>query len=84
LSRFEGEFQPAGDGPIELPELLRVLADATLPERQRQAAIACYLSASDGWRDAGQLLGGAFAGESRQSKSAAAGTDAGLTGGKEA
>jgi len=84
LSRFEGEFQPAGDGSIELPELLRVLADAALPERQRQAAIACYLSASDGWRDAGQLLGGAFAGESRQANSAAAGTETGLSRGKEA
>ncbi len=62
MSRFEGEIQAAGPGPIALAELLSLLADAALPECQRQAAIACYLSAGEGWRDASQLLGGAFAG----------------------
>jgi len=81
LSRFEGEFQPAGDGAMALPELLRLLADASLPDQQRQAAIACYLSASEGWRDAGQLLGGAFAGESELPASDG---KTGLSGGKEA
>ena len=81
MSRFEGEFQAAGDGMIALPELLRLLADATLPEQQRHAAIACYLSASDGWRDARQLLGGAFADEARE---AASDGETGLSGGKEA
>ncbi|MEO7787119.1 MAG: hypothetical protein ABIR77_04760 [Sphingomicrobium sp.] len=84
MSRFEGEFQPAGDGMIALPELLRVLADTALPERQRQAAIACYLSASDGWRDAGQLLGGAFADDARPADGEPGEDEAGLSGGKEA
>jgi hypothetical protein len=83
LSRYEGEFQAAGNGPIPLPELLRLLADAALPERQRQAAVACYLSASDGWRDAGHLLGGAFAGEARRDGQGAEGQQAGLSEDKE-
>lgn len=63
MSRFEGEFQAAADGPIDLPELGRLSVDGALAKPPRQAAIACYLSASDGWRDAGQLLDGAFAGD---------------------
>jgi len=81
LSRFEGEIEAAGDGPIALAELLRLLADTTLPEQQRHAAIACFLSASDGWRDAGQLLGGAFADEPPRT---AGDGETGLSGGKEA
>ncbi|MEO6247229.1 MAG: hypothetical protein ABIO85_01415 [Sphingomicrobium sp.] len=82
MSRFEGEFQKVGEGSIALPELLRALADAALPERQRQPAIACYLSAGDGWRDAGQSLGGAFAGDADAADLAAEAREAGLRGGK--
>ena len=31
-------------------------------ERERRAAIACFLSHGEGWRDAKGALGGAFAG----------------------
>ena len=81
MSRFEGEFQVASGRPIALPELLKLLEDATLPAQQRHAAIACYLSGSDGWRDAGRLLGGAFADESQPDASDG---KTGLNGGKEA
>jgi len=50
-----------------MAELLRALGrDETAANRERQAAIACLLSASEGWRDAVGQLGGAFAEVVRQ------------------
>ena len=52
------------EAPLSLAELLSLLgegADAEGPSRED--AIACYLSASDGWRDAVRMLGGTFAEE---------------------
>lgn len=64
LARHEPEFRSATDGPLSLAELIALLGDAkALTERDRQEAIACYLSASDGWADAARRLGGAFAAE---------------------
>jgi hypothetical protein len=64
LSRQDGKLTAAGDLPLELAELLAALgteSDASLQDWRD--AIACYLSASEGWRDASQRLGGAFASE---------------------
>jgi hypothetical protein len=62
LARHEPEFRAATDGPLSLAELTALLGDAqALTDRDRQEAIACYLSASDGWADAALRLGGAFA-----------------------
>jgi hypothetical protein len=64
LARHEPDVEAAADRPLSLSELLVVLGDAqakSAPERQE--AIACYLSASDGWPEAVQRLGGAFAAE---------------------
>jgi hypothetical protein len=46
----------------ELHSIRRDTKDAA--ERERQEAIACCLSASDGWDEAIQRLGGAFAAKS--------------------
>ena len=47
---------------MRLDELLGLLGDAAAEScRDRQEAIACYLSASEGWSEAVQRLGGAFA-----------------------
>jgi hypothetical protein len=64
LSRFEGKFQGEAAVSLDVSLLLAELAgqQAQLSDRDRQAAIACYLSASEGWRNASQRLGGAFAG----------------------
>ena len=63
MARHEGDFQAAAEVSLELSELLAALAARPACEgSDRQAAIACYLSASEGWRDAAALLGGAFAG----------------------
>ena len=66
MARHEPEFRAATEGPLSLAELMALLGDAqALTERDRQEAIACYLSASDGWADAARRLGGAFAAEAR-------------------
>ena len=62
MSRLDGKLTASGEVPLELAELLSALgshSEASL--RDWREAIACYLSASDGWRDASQALGGAFA-----------------------
>jgi hypothetical protein len=64
LARHEADFRKVAEAPLSLDELLDLLA--TTGEgggRSREDAIACYLSGSDGWRDAVQFLDGAFAAE---------------------
>ena len=64
LAHQQREFRAATDGPLSLAELIALLGESTaLTERDRQEAIACYLSASEGWTDAARRLGGAFAAE---------------------
>jgi hypothetical protein len=49
LSRYERDFEPAGNAPSN-----------AVPGDQREA-IACFLSAGDGWAEALKALSGAFA-----------------------
>jgi hypothetical protein len=67
LSRFEGDFSAAGDVPLSTTELLDLLgANTALTGRERQQAIACYLSAGEGWDEALKTLRGAFASDVAQ------------------
>jgi hypothetical protein len=67
LSRFEGDFSAAGDASLSTAELLNLLsASSGLNSRERQAAIACYLSAGEGWDQALKTLRGAFASDAAQ------------------
>ena len=60
LARHDGDFRTRTHGPLSLDELLAMLGDG--PEGlSREDAIACYLSAGEGWREAMKQLGGAFA-----------------------
>jgi hypothetical protein len=63
LARHEKDFRTDAEAPLSLDELLALLAQRDGDARSREDAIACYLSGSDGWRDAMKILGGAFAGE---------------------
>ena len=64
MARHEGDFRAKAQEPLSLNELLALLGDAAEREgRSREDAIACYLSGSDGWREAVKLLGGTFAQE---------------------
>ncbi len=68
MARHEPDIR-AADGPLSLKELLVLLGETKADtERDRQEAIACYLSASEGWSEAVQRLGGAFAAEVRELK----------------
>jgi hypothetical protein len=49
---------------MEITDLL-CETGSELSERQRQDAIVCYLTRSEGWQDAFKLLGGAFAPDPR-------------------
>lgn len=62
MARYEGDFRPADAKPLEIDELLALLdGNSPSPEPAKGSARACYLSSSDGWRDAVKQLGGAFA-----------------------
>jgi hypothetical protein len=65
LARYEKDFGANAESPLSLDELLGLLGDADCG-RSREDAIACYLSGSEGWRDAVKELGGAFAEEARR------------------
>ena len=52
------------EAPLSLNELLALLGEGTgADDGSRENAIACYLSGSDGWKDAVKMLGGTFAGQ---------------------
>ena len=62
LARHERDFCADAEAPLSLEDLLAMLGSgAESDERSRQDAIACYLSGSEGWRDALKILGGTFA-----------------------
>ena len=62
MARYDGKLTAAGESAFDAAELLAALgAQAAVSQAERQEAIVRYLSASDGWLNAGSLLGGAFA-----------------------
>jgi hypothetical protein len=63
LARHDGDFRADAQDPLSLAELLAMLGNAGGADaRSRDDAVACYLSASEGWNEAVKLLGGTFAG----------------------
>ncbi len=64
MSRNEGKIRGEGDAPVDAAEILAALARETgVSAARRNGSVSRYLSASDGWREASTLLGGAFAAE---------------------
>jgi hypothetical protein len=62
LARHETDFLADVAQPLSLDELLAVLnRGVAVDGLTREDAIACYLSAGEGWREAVKRLGGAFA-----------------------
>jgi hypothetical protein len=62
LARFDGNLKAAGEAKLDVDELISALSStAKRAEQERQDAIACFLSASEGWKDAKGTLKGAFA-----------------------
>ena len=60
MARHEGEIRADKGGALSLDELIGLLGGDADSQR-RQDAIACYLSAGEGWKEAVKRLGGAFA-----------------------
>jgi hypothetical protein len=62
VSRIEGKIGGKGKEPVDSADILAALAReaAKCPEKRRDAVSRC-LSASEGWREASSVLGGAFA-----------------------
>jgi hypothetical protein len=64
LARHEGNFRTNAEEPLGLDELLALLGSVDKDDVQaRSVAVACALSASEGWQDAVRRLRGAFAEE---------------------
>ncbi|HVF36888.1 MAG TPA: hypothetical protein VNA29_02965 [Sphingomicrobium sp.] len=62
MARFDGNLKAVGEAKLDVDELLSALSPAaSAASRERQAAIACFLSGSEGWKHAKQALKGAFA-----------------------
>lgn len=62
MSRIEGKIGGKGKEPVDAADILAALArEAGKEPGERRDAVSRYLSASDGWREASSVLGGAFA-----------------------
>ena len=62
MARHERDFRTGAEEPLSLDELLALFGSGADGDgRSREDAIACYLSAGEGWREAMKRLGGAFA-----------------------
>ena len=69
MARHEGDFRSREQEPLSLNELLALLGNTGEGDgHSREDAIACYLSGSDGWREAMKQLGGTFAERARELK----------------
>lgn len=68
MSRIDRKFTAAEEAQLDAAELLALLQKQAKAAGDRSGAIACYLSRGDGWRDASQRLGGAFAKGERPSE----------------
>jgi len=64
VSRYDGRFDASAEASIDPAELVaEIAARAEARSRERQDAIACFLSGSEGWQQALNILGGTFAPE---------------------
>ena len=64
MARHEGNFRVGAEEPLSFDELLALLGRfGEADEHARNDAIACALSASEGWQEAVRQLRGAFAEE---------------------
>ena len=62
MARFEGDFRADTREPLSIDELIALLGNVVeTAGGSRDDAIACALSASEGWQEAVKRLGGAFA-----------------------
>ena len=62
MARNEGKIVGEGIEPVDSAEILSALVESGESDADlRKGAVSCYLSASEGWKQAKNVLGGAFA-----------------------
>ena len=62
MSRLDRKIGGPGDQAVDAAEILAALAKgAGTGSERRRNAVSRYLSGSDGWEEASEILGGAFA-----------------------
>ena len=62
MARFDGNLKAAGETKLDIDELLSAFPKAgEAAAKGRQDAIACFLSASEGWEEAKGALRCTFA-----------------------
>jgi hypothetical protein len=62
VSRIEGKIGGRGKEAVDAADILAALErDAAKRPEERRDAVSRYLSATEGWREASGVLGGAFA-----------------------
>ena len=62
MARIDGKFEAAGDARLDIDELYSAFPGAgQAVAKARHDAIACFLSASEGWEEAREAVKGAFA-----------------------
>jgi hypothetical protein len=62
VSRIEGKISGKSKVPVDAAEILAALArEGAAGAEARRDAVSRYLSASEGWQEASNVLGGAFA-----------------------
>ena len=62
MGRDGKDVRVGASEPLGLDELLALLDDPSMADAgSRDHAIACFLSGSDGWKNAVKTLGGTFA-----------------------
>lgn len=67
MSRHEGIFTESGDAPLGAGGWLALIhAQSSVAKHDPHEAIACYLSAAEGWDEALKVLRGAFASDAAQ------------------
>ena len=68
MARFDGNLKAAGEVKLDVDELFAAFPGASeAVARGRQDAIACFLSASEGWEEAREALKGTFAAAAKAS-----------------
>lgn len=75
MSKYDGEMNAAGKVPKALDDLLRGQVGPRTTRRDRDKAMAHFLSGEEGWLDARKTLRGAFAKPSREETRLRGGSD---------
>ena len=61
MARYDKNMDASAAQPLSGPQLLELLDQPPRGGSERTDAVACFLAGAEGWEQAAQQLGGAFA-----------------------